>query len=285
LDGVVFTLVILGAALHAGWNAILKIGGDRMSTIALVAIGHGLPAMALIPFMGSVHPDAWPYLAATTLLHVGYRIFLVRAYEAGDMSQVYPLARGTAPMLTALVAILFFGDKVGLGGFIGILMIGSGIVLMSLKGGSNEAGGFNRMNRQAFAYALITAGFIMGYTLADGFGGRASLNPHAYAVWMFAIDTPVTVTLAWFLRGNALFAGMRGHIGKGLLGGIMSFGSYWIAIWAMTRAPIAEVAALRETSVLFALLISVLLLGEKLTMPKIAASALILGGSAVLRLF
>jgi drug/metabolite transporter (DMT)-like permease len=279
LDGLVFALVVFGAALHAGWNAILKIGGDRMSVIALVAIGHGLPALAMLPFVGAVHPDAWPFLALTTVLHVGYRIFLVRAYEAGDMSQVYPLARGTAPMLTAAVAILFFGDRVGAGGFIGILMIGSGIVLMSLKGGD----GFGRMNRQAFAFALITAGFIMGYTLADGFGGRASLNPHAYAAWMFVIDTPVTVAVAYLMRGRALFDGMRGHFGKGLLGGLMSFGSYWIAIWAMTRAPIAEVAALRETSVLFALVISVVLLGEKLTLPKVAASALILAGSAVLR--
>jgi drug/metabolite transporter (DMT)-like permease len=280
MDTTVFLAVLTGAAMHAGWNALLKLGGDRMAVMAFIAIGHGIPAVLALPFVGALDPAAWPFLIASMALHVGYRIFLVKAYEAGDMSQVYPLARGSAPLLTAVIGIVFLGEDVRLLAILGIVTIGLGIVLMSLRGGAD----LKRMNGHALAFALITAGFICAYTLADGLGARAALNPHAYAAWLFAIDAPVTVALVFALRGRRVLNGMREHALKGLMGGLLSLGSYWIAIWAMTKVPIPQVAALRETSVLFGLLIAVCLLGEKLTPPRAVAAALILLGAGIMRI-
>jgi drug/metabolite transporter (DMT)-like permease len=279
MDITVFLAVLLGAAMHASWNAVLKFG-DRWSALALIALGHGFVALLTLPFVGWVAPAAWPFLALSMALHVGYRIFLVKAYEAGDMAQVYPLARGSAPLLTALVGLLVLGDTVPPLALAGIVIIALGIGLMSLKGSAD----LSRMNRHALGFALITALFISAYTLADGLGARAALNPHAYAALLFVIDTPVTVAVAYALRGKALFAGMRGQMGKGLMGGALSLGSYWIAIWAMTKVPIAQVAALRETSVLFGVLIAVLLLGERFTGPRIGAAVLIVSGAVLMRL-
>jgi uncharacterized membrane protein len=273
----VFLAVLAGAAMHASWNAVLKFGGDRMVTMGIIALGHGIPAMLLLPFMGSVNPACWPYLATSTLLHVGYRVFLVKAYEAGDMSQIYPLARGSAPLLTTLLGITLIGDSVSALALLGIATIGAGIVLMSMKGGAELA----RIERRALGFAMLTALFICAYTLSDGLGARASRNAHAYAALLFAIDTPVTLLLVYLLRGKAMLAGMREHMGKGLIGGALSLGSYWIAIWAMTVAPIPLVAALRETSVLFG---AAVLLGERITWARGVAALLIVAGAILMRL-
>jgi uncharacterized membrane protein len=231
--------------------------------------------------MGSVNPACWPFLATSTLLHVGYRVFLVKAYEAGDMSQIYPLARGSAPLLTTLLGIAMIGESVPPMALLGIAVIGIGIVLMSLKGGA----GLARIEPRALGFAMLTALFICAYTLSDGMGARASQNAHAYAALLFAIDTPVTLLLVWFLRGGGpMVAGMREHMGKGLIGGALSLGSYWIAIWAMTVAPIPLVAALRETSVLFGVVIAAVLLGERITWARGVAALLIVAGAALMRI-
>eukprot|EP01036_Dinobryon_divergens_P006643 gene6643-8826_t len=198
MDLAVFVAVIAGAAMHAGWNALLKTGGDRMGIMALIALGHGIPAALALPFVGPLHPAAWPFVIGSLILHVGYRVFLVKAYEMGDMSQVYPLARGSAPLLTALIGILALGEAVRPLAVLGIVVIGAGIVLMSLKGSED----LKRMNGHALMFALVTAGFICAYTLADGLGARAALNPHAYAAMLFALDTPVTLALVYAMRGK-----------------------------------------------------------------------------------
>jgi uncharacterized membrane protein len=222
MDITVFFAVLAGAAMHASWNAMLKFG-DRWSALALIALGHGFAALLTLPFVGTIDARAWPFLALSIALHVGYRIFLVKAYEAGDMAQVYPLARGTAPLLTALVGLFVLGESVALLPMLGIIVIALGIILMSLKGSAD----LSHMNRHAVGFALITALFICAYTLADGSGARAALNPHAYAALLFVIDTPVTVAVAYALRGKVLFSGMRGQIMRGLTGGVLSLGSYW----------------------------------------------------------
>ncbi len=276
----VFLAVLLAAFLHAAWNAMLAVGKDRMSAMALISLGHWLPAALAMPFLGWVQPGAWPWLALSTALHVGYRMFLVKAYETGEMSQVYPLARGSAPLLTTLAAMTALGEAVSLVAFAGILATGLGIVLMSLKGSAD----LGRIRGRALAFTGITALFICGYTLADGLGARASGNPLAYAALLFLLDTPFTVAAARLLRGPALWDGMRNFWLQGLIGGSLSLVAYTIAIWAMTVAPIPLVAALRETSVLFGALIAALLLKERPTGPRLVASGLIVAGAALLRL-
>jgi drug/metabolite transporter (DMT)-like permease len=276
----VFLAVLFAAFLHAAWNAMLMGGKDRMGTMALISVGHALPALVALPFLGPVAPAAWPWLALSTVLHVGYRIFLVKAYEAGEMSQIYPLARGSAPLLTALVALGVLGETLSLPAFAGVLLTGLGIAVMSLKGGA----GLQRLGGQALFFAAITAVFICAYTLADGLGARASGNALTYAALLFLLDTPFTVLVARWLKGPQLWAGMRAHVVTGLAGGALSLVAYTIAIWAMTVAPIPAVAALRETSVLFGAIISVVILKEKLTRHRATAALLIVGGAALLRL-
>jgi drug/metabolite transporter (DMT)-like permease len=276
----VFLLVLLGAALHASWNALLKTGGDKMGAMALMSLGHAIPALVLLPFVGWIEAAAWPWLAASVLLHVGYRIYLVKAYEAGEMTQVYPLARGSAPLLTMLVALLAFNETVRPFAIAGIVVISLGIVLMSQKGGAD----LGRMDGKVVVLALATALFICGYTIADGYGARAGGNAAAYAALLFILDTPLTVLVAWLMRGQALFRGMRIVLVPGLAGGAISFFAYAIAIWAMTVAPVPLVAALRETSVLFGVAIAILFLGERLTGPRIGAAALMVAGVVLLRL-
>ncbi len=276
----VFLAVLVAAFLHATWNAMLAVGKDRMGAMALISLGHWLPAALALPFLGWVRPEAWPWLALSTALHVGYRMFLVKAYEAGEMSQVYPLARGSAPLLTTLAAISALGEAVSLLALLGIVATGLGIVLMSLKGSAD----LGRIQGRALVFAAITALFICGYTLADGLGARASGNPLAYAALLFLLDTPFTVAAARLVRGPAIWEGMRAFWLQGLVGGTLSLVAYTIAIWAMTVAPIPMVAALRETSVLFGALIAAVMLKERPTGPRLIASGLIVTGAALLRL-
>jgi drug/metabolite transporter (DMT)-like permease len=273
MDPLVFVAVLAAAALHAGWNALLKSGGDRMSAMTLMSLGHWLPAAAMLPFVGWIEPAAWPYLIVSTLLHAGYRIFPVLAQEAGDMSQVYPLARGSAPLLTLAVAVAFTGE---------ILRwpITAGIALMSLRGGAD----LSRIGGKAFVLALLTSVFICGYTLADGLGARVGGNALAYAALLFLLDTPLTFALALAIRGRALLAGLRGALTPGPAGGAISLVAYAAVIWVMTVAPIPAVAAVRETSVLFGLAIAVIFLGERFTGPRLAASALIVAGAVCMRI-
>jgi drug/metabolite transporter (DMT)-like permease len=276
----VFLLVLLAALLHAAWNAMLSVGKDRMGAMALISLGHWLPAAAALPFLGWVEPGAWPWLALSTALHVGYRLFLVKAYEAGDMSQVYPLARGSAPLLTAAVGIGLIGESLSPVALAGVAFTGLGIVVMSLKGGA----ALGRIGGAALGFAALTAVFICGYTLADGLGARASGNALAYAALLFVLDTPFTVAAARLMRGPGIWEGMRHYWLQGLAGGALSLLAYTIVIWAMTQAPIPAVAALRETSVLFGALIAAVILKERVTGPRLAAAALIVAGAALLRL-
>lgn len=276
----VFLAVLLAAFLHAAWNAMLSMGKDRMGAMALISLGHWLPAAAALPFLGWVEPAAWPWLALSTALHVGYRLFLVKAYEAGEMSQVYPLARGSAPLLTAAVGVGFLGEALGALALAGVALTGLGIVLMSLKGAAD----LGRIRGQALLFAALTAVFICGYTLADGLGARASGNALAYAALLFVLDTPFTVAAARLMRGPSIWDGMRDTWLQGLAGGVLSLVAYTIVIWAMTAAPIPAVAALRETSVLFGALIAAALLKERITGPRLAAAGLIVAGAALLRL-
>jgi drug/metabolite transporter (DMT)-like permease len=277
---VVFLAVLLAALLHAVWNAMLSMGKDRMGAMVLISLGHWLPAAVALPFLGWIDAAAWIWLLLSVVLHVGYRIFLVQAYESGDMSEVYPLARGSAPILTTLAAVGVFGEVVSTVALFGITATGLGIVLMSIKGSS----ALGRIRGRTLAYAAITALFICGYTLADGTGARASGNPLAYAALLFLLDTPFTVGVARVMRGPAIWDGMRRYWLSGLIGGGLSLVAYTIVIWAMTVSPIPLVAALRETSVLFAALIAVFMLGERMTTPRLLAAALIVAGAVLMRI-
>jgi drug/metabolite transporter (DMT)-like permease len=280
LDPFVFFAVLAAAALHAGWNAIVKVRLDRFLSIIVLGLAQGVVSLLLLPFFPLPALPAWPYIAASAVLHTGYKLFLIRTYSAGDLGQIYPLARGTAPLLIAGIGVGVLGEEISVTTMIGIATAMAGIWLMAARGGNTLAA----LGRNAAGYAIGTSLFIAAYTLVDGLGGRLSNSPSAYTLWMFALDGCLNLAVALGLRGVTVFEAARLEWKSGLVAGVLSLAAYWIVIWAMTLAPIAAVAALRETSILFAALISVVLLKEPLTAWRAAAACLIVAGVVAIRL-
>lgn len=280
MEPLVFLAVLLAAALHAGWNAVVKLGLDRSLSITLMASAAGVVAIAAIPFVAVPQAAAWPWLVLSVVLHVGYNLFLVQAYQAGDFGQVYPIARGTAPLIVTVVMVLVFGEMLPPAAMAGIALLVAGVWLMSVRGGRDLA----RLESRAMLFALGTSVFIAGYTLTDGHGARVSGSPHGYAVWLFALDGIAMFAILFIRRGWMALSTMGAYWRGGLMGGAMSFAAYWIAIWAMTVAPIALVAALRESSVLFAAAISLVILREPLTRWRGASAVAIVAGIVMMRL-
>lgn len=277
----VFAAVLLAAALHAGWNAIVKSGTrDRYLAISLVSIASGALALPMLPFARLPNAAAWPWLIASALLHIGYNLFLARAYRSGDLGQVYPIARGAAPLLVAVLMLAVFGERLALPELAGVLALGGGVVLMSLRGGRV----LERLQADAVAAALATSVCIAAYTVSDGAGARANGSAHGYALWLFVLDGALMLLLLLARRGPAGVRQLRRTWRGGVAGGAMSAAAYWIVIWAMTVAPVALVSALRESSVLFAAAISTLVLREPVTGWRVAAAAAIVLGIVLLKL-
>jgi drug/metabolite transporter (DMT)-like permease len=280
LDPFVFAAVLAAAAMHAGWNAFLKLRLEPLAGMALIAGASGFVALPLLVWFGWPRAQAWPWLGASLILHIGYYVTLAEAYRRADMSQVYPIARGGAPLLTAAASLVLLREPISVQAAGGIALLGAGVALMSLRGGRRH----QAVDRFAVAFALATAVIICGYTLVDGIGARAAGNAHAYAAALFVIDSvPLLAFMAWRdgmggLRALARFGG------PGFVAGALSFASYWIAIWAMTVAPIALVAALRETSVLFAAAIALVILKEPFGLMRALAATLIVTGLLLIRL-
>jgi len=281
LDTFVFTAVLIAAACHAGWNAAIKRGADPMATTVQISVGAALVGLVLVPLVGLPSLAAWPWVIASVLVHLVYFAALIESYRAGDMGQVYPIARGSAPLLTALASPVIVGERVSAPAWTGIVLLAVGVVLISLRGGRDLA----RLDRRAVGFALFTAVTICAYSLIDGLGARLAGSAHAYSVALFVGIGPVMVIYALARRGRPVLAAMKRDWGTGLAGGALQLGSYGVAIWAMTVAPIALVAALRETSVLFGAAIAVLLLKEPLRATRVAAAVMIVAGLALIRLY
>lgn len=282
MDSFVFAAVLFAAACHAGWNASIKRTLDPLATTVLIGVGAGLVALLAAPWAGIPAPASWPWLIASIVVHLFYFAGLIESYRAGDMGQVYPIARGSAPLMTAAMTTLFIDERLGLSGWSGIVLLAAGVLLLSLRGGRDLA----RLDGRAVGFALFTAVTICAYSVVDGIGARAAGpgNSAAYTVWLFVGIAPVVVGYALARRGPAVIAAMVPLWKTGLIGGLLAVISYSIAIWAMTVAPIAIVAALRETSVLFGALIAVVFLKEPLRAPRVVAALMIVVGLVLIRL-
>ena len=279
MEWYVFFAVLFGAACHAGWNAFLKIRLEPFSAMALIAIMSALVVLPVLPFVGIPRAAAWPWIIGSVIFHLGYFIGLTEAYRTGDMGQVYPIARGSAPLMTAVASTVFVGETIGLRGWLGILILVAGVFLLSLRGGRDL-----HFDKRAVAFALFTAVTICGYSIVDGIGARTAQNAHVYTVWLFLLDGLMMLVFVLLRRGVGVLGDFTQVWKGGLIGGTLSLAAYWIAIWAMTVAPIAMVAALRETSVLFAAVIAVVVLKEPLQRPRIIAALMIVCGLVLIRL-
>lgn len=280
MENFVFLAVLFAAACHAGWNALIKVGLDPLSTTTLISLGAGLVALALVPLVGVPAWAAWPWLIASVIVHLCYFASLIESYRTGDLGQVYPIARGSAPLMTAAATTVFIGEKLSLVGWTGIFSLVAGVLLLSARGGRELA----EVDRRAIGFALFTALTICAYSVVDGIGARLSANPNAYSVWLFIGIAVVMLPYAIYRDGPDVIPAMRRFWRRGLAGGALQLLSYGIAIWAMTAAPIAVVAALRETSVLFGAVIAVVVLKEPLRAARIVAACLIVCGLILIRL-
>ncbi len=271
--------MIFAAVLHAGWNVLIKSNPDRLLTMASQQAFFALIGLCLLVFAGWPGVAAVPYLLASGILHVGYNLFLVRAYKVADLSQVYPIARGTAPLVALLLTGLLFGDWPTLLAMFGIAVLVAGLLLGGLSGKRGA-----EVDPQAVAYALATAVFIGCYSVVDGMGARISDHVLGYVGLSFVADGVFTFAACQALRGRGFIASILPLWRVGLLGAAASAAAYGIVIWAMTVAPLASVAALRETSIVFALLLSARFLKESFGWQRAAGGLLILAGAALLRL-
>ncbi|MGZ5206274.1 MAG: EamA family transporter [Caldimonas sp.] len=275
--------VLLAALLHASWNALVKSGSDKALDMALIhVLGCGV-GLALVVAVGLPRTEALPWLAASVVIHIGYYVTVVGAYQHGELGFAYPIMRGTAPLLVALLSGRLIGEHLPLAAWLGVAAISSGVLLIGLTRSARATGS----RGHAMAYALANAAIIASYTIVDGIGVRTSGNALQYVALLFLLDGLPYFSIVMWQRRAALppvFAFMRRRWPVALLGSFASLGAYGIALWAMTRAPVASVAALRETSVLFAALIGMLMLKERFRFQRAIGTGAIVAGVMALRL-
>jgi drug/metabolite transporter (DMT)-like permease len=274
------TLAVLGAGLlHAGWNALIKSagGGDALLDTATIIAGSTLCSLCALPFLPVPLADAWPMATASVIIHFGYYLTLAQAYRTGDLSFAYPLMRGTAPLLVTLLGIVFLGELPSLKIAIGIVLICTGIVAIAFAQRHHHP-------RAAVYWALGNAAIIGVYTLIDGAGARASGNALSYVVYLTFFEGVFFLAWLYWRRRAPAVTYIARQWRRGLLGGFCSVAAYGIVLWAMTRAPIAAVSAVRETSVLFAAIIGTVLLKEGFGVARLAGAASVVAGVAALKL-
>lgn len=276
----VFAVVLCAAALHALWNSLLKGTGDKMLSAVLVTGGAALLSACFLPFLPLPHPDSWPWLAVSVGLQTLYFTLLAQTYHRADMGRAYPLMRGTAPLLVAASGVIWAGETLSLPGWLGIGGICAGVLSLAwgpVRGGASRQG-------TGVGLALLTAVVIAAYTLVDGTGVRLSGSAAAYTLWLSLLTGVPMVCWALAVRRQSLWNALRRTPALPLVGGGGTLVSYGLALWAMTFAPVAVVAALRETSIVFALALAALLLKERTGPRRIIAGGLICAGAGLLRL-
>jgi drug/metabolite transporter (DMT)-like permease len=276
---VVVLLVLLAAILHACWNALVKIGGDRLMSTAMIALLSGVVVLPILPFVAPPAPASWPFIFGSVVIHFGYYYGLSRMYESGDFSLVYPLARGLSPLLVAIAAAAIGGEALDGLQLLGVSLVSLGIVSLMFGRGWPRGD-----HRTALLFAGFTCLTIASYSLCDGFGVRRAQSSLGYIVWLFAIDSLPFLLFAWTRRRGLLLAYIRRHWPVGLGGASMSALAYGIVIWAMGHSAMAGVVSLRETSVIFAAAIGALFMGESFGRWRILAAVIVAAGNLLIHL-
>jgi phosphonate utilization associated putative membrane protein len=273
----VLLAVLVGALLHASWNALVKSSTDKTLDTALIHLLCSFYAIPICLYLGPPGPQVWPYIAASLVVHVAYYFALAGAYRHGDLGLAYPLMRGTAPVLVALSSFLLLDEALTPLAWVGVLCVSSGLLLLG-------AGGAMLAQKKAVAFALSNAVLIAIYTVVDAKGARLSGHVWQYAAMLFALDGwPFALLVLWQRKGVVMpYVRVRWRLAAG--GAAASLASYSIALWAMTVAPVALIAALRETSVLFAAILGAWLLKEPWTRPRVLGTLSIVLGVMALRL-
>ena len=271
-------LILLAAMMHAAWNALVKSSRDPLVELATLNLAGGIVSLPLLPALGLPGLAVAPYLAGNVLCHTAYYTLLLNSYSAGGLSLVYPIARGVAPLLVAALSIPLLGEPLGGRALLGVVLIAASIASLAFAGGRRD------FRPRAVLLSLATGASIAAYTLVDGAGARRATNAISYIACLFVLDGFVLLPAVGLRRRGIALERMRAHWKTGALSGILAVAAYGIAVWAMTRAPIALVAALRETSVVVAAILGALFLGEPFGKHRILASVGVALGIVLLRL-
>ncbi len=279
MDLPVLALVLLAAVAHAAWNGWLKKSSPDFAGLAAMSIGWLILGVIGLLFVGLPDGSHWPYLLLTTVVHTIYATLLVNAYRHGELSLTYPIARGTGPLIVALAAPFLLNETLEGPGLLAVVLIVAGILIIGLAGA-----GASLRERHAIVLSLATGVAIALYTLIDAAGARAGSSPHTYSAWLFVLSAIALLAVTGFVHGTATCKLLRPHLRHGIAIGILSAVAYSIVLWAMTVAPAALVAAVRETSILFAALIGWRFLGERITRLRWLGVALTAVGLVVARL-
>lgn len=271
-------IVLFAAFLHAAWNAFIKSGDNKLVETTLLVIGAGAVAGAVLPLVPAPAQASWPFLGASVAIHCAYFSLVALAYRTGDLSFAYPMMRGSAPLFTAILTVFVVGEPIGGGGWIGILLLCTGILWLGRDGRKSA-----NNQKHALAFALLNAAVIVAYTIVDGLGVRASQNAWSYVLWLFFLNTFPLLAIGFTSNARAILSVPLRGWGKGFAGGLCTVLAYGLALWAMTQAPIALVAALRETSVLIGTALGALLLKERFGLNRWLAAALITAGAIAIK--
>lgn len=277
----VFLIVLLSAALNAGWNSAIKIGGDRITAMAITTLVGSALSLLVLPWVAWPGPESWLLLGASIAIHTAYHFALPMAYNHGDLGQVYPIARGSAPVMVMAGGALFANESPGAGALMGVLCLCAGVLSLALL---KASAGTGNSSRKAVGYALLTGALIAAYTVVDALGARQSGSAIGFAVLITLGDGIATALVVMGWKGRRAFAVDRHALWLCAAAGTMQMGAYWTAVWALARAPMGQVSALRETSVLLVALVSAWLLKERVGPGRIVAAVLVFAGIVGIRL-
>ena len=271
-------MVICAALLHAVWNSLVKIQADRLTTMALITLGSSIVCFAMLPFVALPSLEVIPYIAISLLLHNAYYFTLIFAYSYGDFGYVYPLMRGAIPLIVTFISISILNEVLTLSQYMGIALIVFGIFCLLFLSGRRAPS-----DAKAAFFAMAAALLVASYTIVDGLGARLNGDAHSYAFWIFALDGIPLTAIAVIQRRRDFFSAVQVNARIGLLAGVASVISTWLIIWSLTMSPMALVSALRETSIVFSILISFFILKERTAKSQIVTVILMMLGVMLLR--
>ncbi len=279
MDSTLLALMLVAAVLHAGWNLLVKMSRDMLAMTVLLMLVGGALSLIAIPFFPAPAWASLPYLAGSVCLQCTYSVLLVRAYGAGDFGRVYPIARGLAPLLVTLVSTTLIGESFGRLELAGVLVIALGVVSLVFADRAPLTA-----ERRSLVYALASGVTIGAYTILDGLGARRSGIPEGYVFWIFAANMLPMAAILVYGRGRGALRAMRSEWRRAVIAAVMALSAYGMVIYALSAAPMGPVAALRETSVVFAALLGALVLKERFGAWRIASAAIVALGLLLLRL-
>ena len=280
MDINIFAAVMLAAVLHSAWNGMVKKHKDKVISVSAIVFGHVPIALVVMLFMPLPTLESVPYIILSAIIHQGYQVYLISAYKFGDLTKVYPVARGTGPIVATLISIALLGVLFSKFQIISIILISFGIIILGLLSKNSQN------SNKALIYSLATGFFIGIYSLTDGYGARISLSPLSFLGWSFILNAMIfPFTLKFMNYSNVFSRVIKEAKVVFWVGGTLSYIVYAIVVWAFTKAPIPLVGALRESGIIFSIIIGIFFLNEKISIYKIISIILIFLGVVGLKIF